>query len=164
MDTAALRRRREHLQLRLRRPQESAQARALGHSLRTAGVRRLSRLPVDRLRPALARFAALPERDERFHWPEIAGHHRQGWLHAGNERDAAVIAALRACFAPAQRLVLVFHPAQSALVVDAADLVAHCASVLDALHETLWIVPLRGPPALVEVSVSDGEVCWLPAD
>jgi hypothetical protein len=160
MDFASLRRRREHLQLRLKRQADSAQARDLARRLHAAGIRRMSRLPAARAREALAPFAALPERDERFFWPDISLHQRSTW-DGERERDGAFSTAIRECFCAEQRLVLVFHPWQSALVVSAADLLGRRALLLEHLYETLWVVPLNGPPALVEVSVSDQEVCWL---
>ena len=160
IDAAALRKRREHLQLRLRREDESRQARELAHRLHALGLRRMSRLPPSRAHALVAPFAHWPGRDERFYWPEIPGHVCRYWSDEA-ARDDAFREALRANFAPSARLALVFHPAESALVLGREDAIAHADAVLAQGYAAWWIVALRGPSKLVEVCFGDDEVCWI---
>ena len=159
-DAQRMRARREHLQLRLRRQQQARQFRALAPALRATGVRRLSRLPPVRVQALSRAKLNLPGRDERLYWPEIPEGRCESWQDA-DARDAAFAGALRACFPPSGRLVFIFSPFESGLVLGCADAIAHATRLLDACNGTLWIVALTGTPGLVEVSYSDDEVCWL---
>jgi hypothetical protein len=159
-DVSALRRRREILQLKLRRRDEARQARELGRRLYAQGVRRLSRLPPARAQALVAPFVHWPGRDERFYWPEIPGHVCRYWQD-DTQRDAAFREALRANFPAGARLALVFHPYESALAVGREDLLAHAATVLADGYAAWWIVALKAPSKLVEVCFSDDEVCWV---
>lgn len=160
-DPQRLRRRREQLQRRLRRQEAARQVRALGPMLRARGVRRLSTLPPVRSAALVAPFAHWPARDEHFDWPAIDGHACAWWADAA-ARDVAFGAALRACFAPGVRLAFVFHTVESALVLGREDALAHAGALLDALHGTLWVLPLRGADGIVEVVFGDRQVCRRP--
>ena len=159
-DAQRVRVRREHLQLRLRRQQQARQFRALAQPLRDAGVRRLSRLPPERVQALSRARLNLPGRDERLYWPGIPEGTCRSWQEP-RTRDAAFEAALRACFASPARLLVIFSPFESGLVLACADAIAQATRLLDACNGTLWIVALAGTPGLVEVSYSDNEVCWL---
>jgi hypothetical protein len=164
MDVDRLRRRRELLQLKLRRAERARDYRALAPRLCAAGVRRFSRLPAERVQPLLAPFIAWPAQDERFHWPDIAGHARVYWEDAA-VRDASFVDALARCFPPGRKLALVFHPLDSALAIDRDGAMAAPAALLGALYDTLWVVS-RDPSdrALVELSFLDRETCWATLD
>ena len=87
----------------------------------------------------------------------------QSWSDAG--QCASLLAgALERCGAAADdRLLLVFHPDEAALVIGAADLCAAWPHLHALLWDTLWIVP-RGPGRWVaEVSLIDNDLGWLPA-
>jgi hypothetical protein len=159
IDVAALRRRRDHLQLRLRRQEKSRQSRELAARLHALGVRRLSRLPPARAQALVAPFAHWPGRDERFYWPEIPAHVCRHWEDEA-QRDAMFREALCANFPAGARIAVVFHPFESALVLGREDAVAHAGSLLARGYAAWWIVTLRGPSKLVEVCFSDHEVCW----
>lgn len=156
---AQLQRKRSVLQARLRRQDLARQATAVAALLRAAGVRKLSRLPPSRNRDVMAPFATLPGRDERFYWPEIEGGTCLTWQ-SDTQREALFRRALRESFAPATRLVLIFHTAQYALVIASEDASTHASLVLKACRESLWIVPLHPDGRLAEVAFSDNEVCW----
>jgi hypothetical protein len=158
-DIERLRARRERLQARLRRQDEARQFRALAPLLRAAGVRRLSRMPRRRIREAAGDRLSLPGRDERFYWPEIPDGTCMQWRD-DSERDRIFAGALAACFAPSERLLFIFHTAESALVLGCADAIAHAAVVLDYAYDSLWIISRSGAPGLVEVAFTDDEVCW----
>ena len=160
-DVERLRARRLRLQARFARQKEAAEFRELAPRLRAAGVRRLSRMPSPRLREVSAQALHLPGRDERFYWPEIPAGHCVGWRDEA-ERDAAFVRALRACFAPDTRLLCIFTPWRSALVLGCSDAIAHANLLMEHGGWRLWLIPRSGGPGLVEVSHSDDEVCWLP--
>lgn len=157
---AALRKRRELLQLRLRRQDESRQFRPLAMQLYAKGLRRFSRLPPSRARELIAPFAHLPAQDERFHWPDIPGHACARW-DTDSERSDCFRAALRACFPASARLALILHTSESGLVVGAQDAIDHADTLLAGLHAEVWVVSKRGPGGLVELSFIDQECCWL---
>ena len=161
-DAERLRARRVRMQARLARQQEARQFRELAALLRAAGVRRFSRMPSKPLLAMSRQALSLPGRDERFYWPEIPGGNCEYWIDT-EQRDRAFVTALRACFAPETRLLVIWHTYESALVIRCADLIAHAALVLDQLGWSVWFIPLSCGPGLVEVSFGDQEVCWLPA-
>ena len=156
-----LRARRARLQARFARQKEARQFRELAPLLRAAGVRRISRMPAGRLREMSRQALSLPGRDERFYWPEIPGGSCEYWFDAGH-RNRAFVAALRACFAPDTRLLVIWHTYESALVIRCVDLIAHAELMLDRLWGSVWFIPLSCGPGLVEVAYGDKEVCWLP--
>ena len=156
-----LRARRVRLQLRIRRQKEARQFRELAPLLRAAGVRRISRMPTRRLQEISRQALSLPGRDERFYWPEIPGGSCQYWFDLAH-REAAFVAALRECFAPETRLLVIWHTYESALVIRCADVIAHARLLLDELYGSVWYIPLSCGPGLVEVAYGDREVCWLP--
>ena len=158
-DIERLRARRVRLQSRVKRQEEAREFRALAPLLRAVGVRRFSRLPARRIREVAAGRLSLPGRDERFYWPEIPDGTCVPWREPG-ERDRIFVEALAACFAPSERLLFIFHTAESALVLGCADAIAHAAMVLDHARGGLWIISRSGAPGLVEVAPSDDEVCW----
>jgi hypothetical protein len=158
-DVALLRRKRELLQLRLRRRELARRFRVLAPKLRAAGVRRLSPLPPARARALIAPFAHWPGRDERFYWAEIPGHHWASW-DTGAEPDAVFREALRTCFQEGERLAFVFHTAQTALVLGWEDAIAHAGTLLPELYGSVWIVSARQPELLLEVCPGDRELCW----
>jgi hypothetical protein len=156
-----LRARRVRLQARFARQKEAKQFRELAPLLRAAGVRRFSRMPAKPLQAMARQALSLPGRDERFYWPEIPGGQCEYWFDL-EHRNRAFVAALRACFAPDTRLLVIWHTYESALVIRCADLVAHAALVLDRFWGSMWFIPLSCAPGLVEVDHGDREVCWLP--
>ena len=160
-EVAALRRRREVLQLKFQRQEKSRQCRELARRLHAQGVRRMSRLPPARAQALVKPFADWPGRDERFYWPEIPGSVCRCWQDDAG-RDAFFREALLANFAPSARIALVFHPYESALVLGREDAIAHAPTVLAEGYAAWWIVALRGTSPMVEVCFSDDEVCWLP--
>lgn len=159
-DRERVRARRAHLLARLQRQRESGRFRALAPALCEHGVRRFRRLPPGASRALLAPFAGWPGRDERFDWPEIAGHARAAWVTA-QDGEAIVRRALRACFAPADRLAVIFHPAESSLVIGCDDAARNADVLLRDGHGTLWIVAMRPAATLVEVSLADQDACWI---
>jgi hypothetical protein len=161
-DKTLLLRRRELLQLRLRRQDEARRVRVLAQALYRCGVRSLSRLPASRSSALLHAQASWPGRDERFYWPEIAGS-RTVVFDDDAGRDRAFAEAVHACFAPSMRLAIVFHTAESSLLIGVADVLAHAGAILDACSETVWVVRAGGGASLVEVSRVDQQVCWLDA-
>lgn len=116
----------------------------------------MSRLPPARAMALMAPFHHWPGADERFTWPGSAS--REHWESAA-ERDAAFRRALAAYAAPQARIVLIFHTAESALVLAAADADRAASVLLEPLRDTLWVRPLRDGEWLVEVSFMDAEVC-----
>jgi hypothetical protein len=158
-DVARLRAHPERLQARVKRQEEARKFRVLAPLLRAAGLRRLSRLPARRIREVAGGRLSLPGRDERFYWPEIPDGTCVPWRGPG-ERDRIFAEALAACFAPSERLLFIFHTAESALVLGCADAIAHAGVVLDHACGGLWVISRSGAPGLVEVSLSDDEVCW----
>jgi hypothetical protein len=87
------------------------------------------------------------------------GHAFADWS-TDSDRDRVFNEAIAACFSLSTRVAVLFHTAESSLVLAASDLGAAAALVLGVLDETLWVVALGGSPALVEVSAIDREVCW----
>lgn len=160
-DAERLRHRRALLQLRHARQQQAATARDLGARLNALGVGRLSRLPPLRCQQLMAPFAQWPGQDEHFSWDGVAGAHCAWWT-TPEERDAAFRRALSEAMPdPATRIALIFHTAESALVLSAGEANRHARPVLDALFGTLWVRPLRGhDDALVELVFPDSAVCW----
>lgn len=156
---AHLRRRRMLLQLRIERSEEARHFRELAPRLREQGARRLSRLPAVRTVGLMQRYGRLQLRDERIDWGRLHGHAITHW-DTPAERDRAFAAALRDCFEPSTRLAVVFHTAESALVLSCGDAIALADVLLPRIRDTLWVVALRPHPALVEVSFIDTQVCW----
>lgn len=165
MDDAArspLLQRRRMLQLRLQRQQACAQARALARRLCERGIRFSKSLPAA-YAPAIARFNALPGLDERVDWPRVPGGQQHAW------EDAAgcvhlLDRALRECgVAASARVLVVFHPAEAALVIGAGDLCAAWAVLHPHLHEVVWIAPRQPGDWVAEVSLMDRDLAWLKA-
>ena len=156
-----LRARRVRLQARVARQKEAKRFRELALRLRAAGVRRISRMPASHLVEVSRKALRLPGRDERFYWPEIPGGQCEYWFDL-EHRNAAFVAALRACFSPETRLLVIWHPSESALVIGCADVIAQADLLLDKLGWSVWFIPLSCEPGLVEVAYGDQEVCWLP--
>lgn len=156
---ARLLQRRRMLQLRLERGELSRQFRGVAPALRERGLRFHKLLPAS-LSPWLGVLARLPGRDERIFWPEVPGGVLASWREAGD--CASLLAtALRACGGHAGRVMLVFHPAQTALVIRPADLVHAWGALHDALYESTWIVPMDRRPWLIEISPADEELCYI---
>lgn len=155
-----LRQRRAMLQLRLARQRHAQTARELARSLHGAGLRRLSRLPPARGLALLAPFAHWPAQDERFVWTGIAGARCASWSDS-DERDALFRRALAECAPADQRIVLLFHTVESGLVLDSGEASRVATLLLEPLHATVWVLPLRGHPWLIELSFGDSELCWL---
>lgn len=157
--TEALRRRRMLLQLRIARRDEARQFRDMAPRLVERGMRRLSRLPASRVMDLMRGYGSLHLLDERVDWSRVPGHSGVYWQTPG-ERDHAFTVALRSCFEPETRLALIFHTAESALVMSCGETVEAADAILPQLRDTLWVVPWRASPALVEVSFIDKQICW----
>lgn len=160
-----LRQRRALLQLRHARQQQAATARGLGARLHALGVGRLSRLPPPRCQQLMAPFAHWPGQDEHFTWDGVAAAHCAWWTTPA-ERSALFRRALADAMPdPATRIALIFHTAESGLVLAAGEAARHADAVLGALYGTLWVRPLHGDgdQALVEAVFPDSAVCWRPA-
>ena len=132
---------------------------ALAPVLRAYGPGRVSRLPPRRVLDLIAPFQHLPARDERFDWTRIAEGACDSW-ETPEARDEAFRRALDASFPAQARLALVFHTAEYAVVLGMDAALALARTILDACHDTLWVVALGGGAGLVEVSFSEREVCW----
>jgi len=151
--------RRRMLQLRVQRQQVCASFRALAPLLCERGIRFSKSLPAA-IAPAVAGFNALPGLDERVDWSQVPAGERQYW------EDAAECAAwlergLRACgVSPGERLLVVFHTAEAALGIGAADLCAAWPSLHPRLRDTVWIVPRAPAGWLLEVSLMDRDLAW----
>lgn len=156
-----LRRRRMLLQLRIARREEARQFRDIAPRLVERGVRRLSRLPASRVVDLMRGYGSLHLLDERVDWSRVPGHSGVYWR-SPCERDHAFTVALRSCVEPATRVALIFHTAESALVLSCGDAVVAADAILPQLRDTLWVVPWHACPALVEVSFIDKQICWHP--
>ena len=156
---AQLLQRRRMLQLRLEREDVSRQFRGVAPALRARGLRFRKLLPAF-LSPWLRVLARLPGRDERIFWPEVGDGACATWQ---DDRDcaAALERALRACEGLDGRVMLVFHPAQAALVSGARDLVGAWEALHEALYEATWLVPMDRRPWLIEISPADYELCFV---
>lgn len=147
------------LQLQLERGELSRQFRGVAPALHARGLRFHKLLPAS-LSPWLGVLARLPGRDERISWPGVPEGVCGTWE---DDRDcaAALERALRACEGLDGRVMLVFHPAQAALVIGAADLVQAWPALHVALYEATWIVPMDRRPWLIEISPADHELCFI---
>ena len=155
---ARKRHKRTLLQLRIKRQQESEQARLVACRILDGGATRLSRLPPPRVLLLVSRYAGRALVDERFDWTKVPGSHCAGW-EVAEDRDQAFVAAMRLSFGPDERVALVFHTSESALVMSCSDACRFASGLLPLLHGTLWVVALRDNDALVEVSFIDRQVC-----
>lgn len=149
------------LQSRMARREDARQFRDVAPRLVERGVRRLSRLPASRVIDLMRSYGSLHLLDERVDWSRVPGHSGVYWQ-TSSERDDAFKVALRSCFEPATRLALIFHTAESALVLSCGDAVEAADAILPQLRDTLWVVPWHACPALVEVSFIDKQICWHP--
>lgn len=157
----ALNLKREHLQQRLRRADESRTFRALAPELCAIGVR-FSKLPPQGCVRALGTLIDGPGQDERLLWAYIAAGQCRSWS-TSSERDGILRTALIALSAPADAIAVIWHPAQAGLSIRSDLLQQSLAIVFAGLSETIWLVAANGGKWLIEVSVSDHEICWTPA-
>ena len=156
---AQLLQRRRMLQLRIDREGWCRQFRGIAPALRGRGLPISKRLPAQ-LSPWLAVTQRLPGRDERIFWPEVPNGVLRAWDDAA-ECVTLLESALRACGGLDGRVLVVFHPAQAALLIHARDLVAAWPLMHDALYEETWIVPEDRRPWLVEVSPGDRDLGYV---
>jgi hypothetical protein len=156
----ALLSRRRLLQLRQERQVQARQFRELAPLLRAQGLGFSKRLPAS-LEPWLATTRRLPGLDERVDWQQVPGAARVAWSDAG-ECTSRLRDALGRCAASTSgdRVVMVFHPAEAALVIGARDLIAAWPVIHDRLYDTVWIVPFDRRPWLIEISPQDRELCF----
>jgi hypothetical protein len=158
---ARLLQRRRMLQLRVEREGWCRQFRTLAPALCAGGLRITKRLPAF-LSPWLAVTRRLPGRDERIFWPEVPNGVWQPWDDAA-QCAALLESALRACGGLEGRVLVVFHPAEAALVIGARDLVAAWPTLHAALYDSTWIVPEDRRPWLVEVCPGDRDLGYVTA-
>ena len=59
----------------------------------------------------------------------------------------------------ADRVQVIFHPAQSGLRIAAPDLVSHADLIFGAAYGTIWILSALEEDWFVEVALLDQEVC-----
>lgn len=156
--TAQLRQRRTAMQRRLARQREAATFRQIAQRLDRCC--RISRIPAARVAELVKDYATLPLRDERFFWPDIAAHMSVGF-ETDAERDRSFRHALSSSFSMDDRLACIFHTADSALSIRCSDLMQYAPSILDPLHDLIWVINPLEAGSLVEVSLIDREVCWL---
>jgi hypothetical protein len=156
---AHLLQRRRMLQLRLEREAWCRQFRAVAPALCARGLRISKRLPAQ-LSPWLAVTQRLPGRDERIFWPEVTNGVCRPWDDAA-ECAALLESALRECGGLGGRVLVVFHPAEAALLIDARDLVDAWPVLHAALYDSTWIVPGDRRPWLVEVSPGDRDLGYV---
>lgn len=156
----ALSRKREHLRQRLRRTDESRTFRALAPELCALGVR-FSKLPPQGCVRALGTLIDGPGQDERLLWTYIAAGQCRSWS-TSSERDGILRTALVALSTPADAIAVIWHPAQAGLRIRSDLLQQSVATVFAGLSETIWLVAAKGGEWLIEVSVSDCEICWTP--
>ena len=163
MDASArdrLLQRRRLLQLRHERQELSRQFRELAPRLCADGLRFSTSMPASSRRH-LGRLSTVPARDERVDWVLVPEGECHAWTDAA-ECAALLARAFHACGVAGNAPVLVvFHTAEAALAIGAADLCAAWPGLHDALYASVWIVPRNGGGWLVEASLMDREVCWL---
>lgn len=104
-------------------------------------------------------LAEFPYRDERVDWSGIEGGVCASWDDAA-QHDALLAEALAAC-AKAGPVALIWNPHHGGLSVDRAEAAA-LARLLEDEASEFWLVPMAGPNWLIEWSVYDGELCYLP--
>lgn len=156
---AELQRRRELAQLRRRRQVESKFYRRLAPKLCSAGVSQFSRVPAIECARLMNNFSHLPAQDERLIWWDISGSRCASWEEF-EDRDEILLAALKDCTVPDERLVVIQHTSEAGLSILGASLVATVSEVLFAAQETVWIISKAGRPWIIEVSFTDKEVCY----
>jgi hypothetical protein len=151
--------RRRMLQLRIEREGWCRQFRGVAPALRARGLRISKRLPAQ-LSPWLAVTQRLPGRDERIFWPEVPNGVWQPW-DDGMACAALLQTALRECGGRVGRVLVVFHPAEAALMIHARELVDAWPVLHAALYDSTWIVPEDRRPWLVEVCPGDHDLGYV---
>jgi hypothetical protein len=149
---------RRHLQLRQRRAEEARTFRRVAPALCARGIRFARATPLQGRR-ALGTLASGPGRDERLIWDGIPGAVCTKWRSA-EEGDRLLADALDACTAPDSRVTMIWHPREAGLRMRAADLAACAQLAIDSIGGAAWIVDAAGGPWLIEISLSDGEICY----
>ncbi len=152
--------RRELLKLKVRRADESRTFRAIAPELCALGVR-FSKLPPVACVRALGTLIDGPGQDERLLWTEIGGGQCQHWS-TGDERDRILRAALVALSSPSEAIAVIWHPVQTGLRIQSGALQQVLGTVFAELSETIWLVAANGGKWLIEVSITDREICWTP--
>ena len=141
--------------LRRERAHESRIFRQLAPTLCEAGVR-FSRMPSSVCQRALAPLSLTPGKDERIDWSYVPGALCTGW---GDISAASSLLANALDSVGADRVQVIFHPAQSGLRIAAPDLVSHAELIFGAAYDTIWILSALEEDWFVEVALLDQEVC-----
>ena len=113
----------------------------------------------DRAAELVQPLAEFPYRDERVDWGGIEGGVCASWDDAA-QCHVLLAEALAAC-AKEDPVALIWNPHHGGLSVDPAEAVALARLIEDEASE-FWLVPTTGPNWLIEWSVYDGELCYLP--